>query len=190
MWQHLQTNRSVRMKTIKLATLLLGASFASQGMAVAPAPDVAPEVLNNDKEKLSYSLGVMTGQTFKTHGIDIDAKYFSYGFYDAFAGKKTLLTDQQIQQIVQNFQQKSQQQARDKMQTESVTNQKKGEAFLAQNRKKPGVVTLKSGLQYKVITQGKGKKPLATDTVVVDYEGRLIDGTVFDSSYKRGQPAS
>lgn len=175
------------MRTVQFVLLCLGVGLA--GSVFSETKPTTAKVMT-DQEKLSYSLGVMTGQTFRTHGINLDAKFFSYGFYDAFNGKKTALTDQEIQKIVQDFQKKSQQQARDKIQAESQINQQKGEAFLQQNKKKPGVVTLASGLQYKVITMGKGPTPLVSDTVVVDYEGRLINGTVFDSSYRRGQPAS
>lgn len=173
----------MKYKALMIAGFALGVAATGQAATTKP-------VLSSDREKLSYSLGVMTGKTFKTHGINIDPKYFALGFHDALNENKTLLTDEQMQQQLQNFQKQNQQQALAKFKIEASENLQKGQAFLEENKKKPGVVTLKSGLQYKIVKPGTGKKPTIHDTVMVDYEGRLINGKIFDSSYQRGQPAS
>jgi FKBP-type peptidyl-prolyl cis-trans isomerase FklB len=136
-------------------------------------------VLKNQKEKVSYIIGMNIGSNFKRQLIDIDPNIVVKGIQDALTGAKSLLTDQEIQETMVAFQK------------ELMEKQKKqGEAFLAENKKKEGVKTLPSGLQYKVIKAGAGKKPKADDIVTANYRGTLIDGTEFDSSYKRGQPAT
>lgn len=172
-----------------IAAMVLTTSIFGTSLA-ATAPTTTEPTLNSDRDKLSYSMGAMTGKTFKAHNIDVDPRFFALGFDDALRGNKTLLSEQEMQQIIQNFQKQSQSQALSKQKEISADNLKKGQAFLQQNSKQPGVITLPSGLQYKVIKKGTGPKPTASDTVVVNYEGRLIDGKVFDSSYQRGQPAS
>ena len=119
------------------------------------------------------------GQNLATQAADLDSELFIQGMKDAFGGKTPRLTDQQIQEAMVAYQQ------------EMVAKKaKEGETFLAENKKKEGVVVLPSGLQYKVLKAGTGKTPKATDTVTVNYEGRLIDKTVFDSSAKQGQPVT
>ncbi len=147
-------------------------------------------VLKNQKEKVSYSIGLNIGRNvggdLKKQSIDIDPNILAKGFQDALAGAKPLLTDQEIQETMATFQ-------KEMMAKQAETgkkNKERGEAFLAENKKKEGVKTLPSGLQYKVIKAGTGKKPKLSDTVTTHYRGTLIDGTEFDSSYKRGQPAT
>lgn len=158
--------------------------------SVTAQTQLVTEPLKTEREKLSYALGAVTGEQFRSHNIDIDAKFFSYGFYDSFSGNKMAMSRTDIQKIVQEFQDKTQQESQARVDSQAAANLDAGQKFLNENKSKPGVITLKSGLQYKVMTEGHGRKPQLSDTVVVDYEGRLIDGTVFDSSYKRGQPAS
>ncbi|MCX5909586.1 MAG: FKBP-type peptidyl-prolyl cis-trans isomerase [Deltaproteobacteria bacterium] len=147
-------------------------------------------VLKSQKDKASYIIGLDIGRTFKNQGLDIDPKILARGMKDSLAGKNLLLSDEEIRETMTAFQKEitAKQEAQAKKLSEK--NQKEGEAFLAENKKKEGVKILPSGLQYKVIKEGSGKKPKATDTVTTNYKGTLIDGTEFDSSYKRGKPAT
>jgi len=145
--------------------------------------------LKTQKDKVSYAIGLDIGRNFKEQSIEIDPKLLAQGIQDAIGGKR-LLTDEEVQGVMATFRQEMQAKAAAQAKLAGDKNLKEGEAFLAENKKKPGVVTLPSGLQYKVITAGTGKKPKATDTVTTNYKGTLIDGTEFDSSYKRGQPAT
>jgi len=148
------------------------------------------QTLKTQKEKLSYAIGIDMGSSLKRNAIDIDADILYKGIKDALAGGTLLLTEQEIKDTIQAAQKELQAKQQAKMKTLGEKNKKEGEAFLAANKKKEGVKTLPSGLQYKVITEGGGKSPKATDTVSVHYRGTLIDGTEFDSSYKRGEPAT
>ena len=147
-------------------------------------------VLKSQKEKVSYSIGLNIGKKLgddlKKQLIDIDPNLFTKGIQDALVGAKPLLTDQEIQETMLAFQKEMMA----KWEEIGKKNKTDGEAFLAENKKKEGVKTLPDGLEYKVINAGTGKKPKADDTVTVNYRGTLINGTEFDSSYKRGQPAT
>jgi FKBP-type peptidyl-prolyl cis-trans isomerase FklB len=147
-------------------------------------------VLKDQKEKISYIIGIEIGGNFKKQSIDIDPDILSRGIQDGLSGAKPLLSEQEAREVMTAFEKemRSRQQAAQKAAGEK--NKKEGEAFLAENKKKAGVKTLPSGLQYRVIKAGTGKKPAATDTVTTHYRGTLIDGTEFDSSYKRGKPAT
>jgi len=135
--------------------------------------------LKSQKDKVSYIIGMDIGTNLKKQSIDIDSNILAKGVKDALSGGKPLLTEQEIQETMIAFQK------------EVMEKQKKrGEAFLAENKNKEGVKTLPSGLQYKVIKAGTGKTPKLNNTVTTHYRGTLIDGTEFDSSYKRGQPVS
>jgi FKBP-type peptidyl-prolyl cis-trans isomerase FklB len=147
-------------------------------------------VLKNQKDKVSYAIGLNIGKNLagdlKKQSIDIDSDLLTKGIQDALTGAKPLLTDQEIQETMMAFQKE----LMAKWEEAGKKNKADGEAFLAENKKKEGVKTLPSGLQYKVMKAGTGKKPKADDTVTVNYRGTLINGTEFDSSYKRGQPAT
>ena len=143
-------------------------------------------VLKNQKDKISYIIGMDIGTNLKKQSIDIDSNILAKGVKDALAGTKPLLTEQEIQETMVAFQKEMMA----KQEEIGKKNKKEGEAFLPENKKKEGVKTLPSGLQYKVIKAGTGKKPKLSDTVTAHYRGTLIDGTEFDSSYKRGQPAT
>jgi len=158
---------------LKLIVVLGILFFASQVSAEEKL------VLKNLKEKVSYSIGLNMGSNMKRQSVDIDLNIFAKGIQDGLVGAKPLLTDQEIQETMVAFQKEMMEKYK-----------KQGEGFLAENKKKEGVKTLTDGLQYKVIKAGTGKKPKADDTVTVNYRGTLIDGTEFDSSYKRGQPAT
>ncbi|MEW6185613.1 MAG: FKBP-type peptidyl-prolyl cis-trans isomerase [Thermodesulfobacteriota bacterium] len=146
--------------------------------------------LKTQKDKVSYILGINVGNNIKQLPTEIDADLFSKGFKDAQSGAKPLLSQEEMQTVMTAFQKEMNQKQADQVKTVGEKNKKEGEAFLAENKKKEGIKTLASGLQYKVLKEGKGKIPKATDKVSTHYQGTLIDGTEFDSSYKRGEPAS
>jgi len=122
--------------------------------------------------------------------VDVDPNILLRGMKDGLAGAKPLLTDDEAKATMVALQADLRKKQEEKMQAEAEVNKTKGEAFLADNKTKQGVVTLPSGLQYKILTEGTGPKPAVTDTVVCNYKGTLLDNTEFDSSYKRGQPAT
>ncbi len=146
--------------------------------------------LKSQKDKVSYSIGINMGRNLKQLGVDIDPDTFAKGFKDSFSGAKSQLGDEEMQTVMTAFQKEMAAKQAEKMKVVAEKNKKDGEAFLTENKKKDGVKTLASGLQYKVIKAGTGKIPKATDKVTTHYQGTLIDGTEFDSSYKRGEPAT
>lgn len=150
--------------------------------------------LKTEKEKFSYALGMKTGQrmaeTFNKESVPYDSAILARGLKDGLSGSKTLLTDEEAQAAIKAVQEDVGKKQQEKMQEAATANKKEGNAFLAGNKGKEGVVTLPSGLEYKIVKEGTGPKPMANDTVVCNYRGTLIDGKEFDSSYKRGQPAT
>ncbi len=149
-----------------------------------------PKGLKDQKEKLSYVIGVDIGKAMQKQGVQVDADLVARGIKDGASGGKLLMTDQEIQETMMAFQKEMRAKQEEASKQAGEKNKKEGEAFLAANQTKEGVKALPSGLQYKVIKAGSGKKPKATDTVVTHYKGTLLDGTEFDSSYKRNQPAT
>jgi FKBP-type peptidyl-prolyl cis-trans isomerase len=149
----------------------------------------AQDAPKDDKEKVSYSIGVDIGKNLKRAEIDINSDMLTRGLHDALGDGKTAMTDQEMQQTMQNFQTDMQSKMQKKRTEMAEKNKTEGEAFLAENKKKSGIKTLPSGLQYEVVTEGKGEKPKASDTVKTNYRGTLIDGKEFDSSFKRNEPA-
>ncbi len=152
--------------------------------------------LSTEKDRESYSIGFQIGADFVEQGLDVDPKVLAQGIRDAMEKKEALLGEKEREETLSALQRKwmvKQQEmmaAREKEMTEMAgKNLTEGEAFLAANKAKEGVKTLESGLQYKVLTPGEGKSPKATDKVTVHYRGTLLDGTEFDSSHKRGEPA-
>lgn len=139
--------------------------------------------LKTDAEKNGYSVGYDVGRSVRTQLGDVDMDAMIRGLKDAMGGAPSALSDQEMQQRFVTMRQEAAAKIADK-------NKKDGEAFLAKNKGEKGVKTTASGLQYKVITAGRGPQPKPGDTVTVNYRGTLIDGTEFDSSYKRGQPAT
>jgi FKBP-type peptidyl-prolyl cis-trans isomerase FklB len=158
------------------------------GAAAQHHAAAAPLVLKTDKEKQSYAIGMNIGKSIHRDGVDVDPIILLRGMKDAMAGGKTVLTDDEAKTVMTNLQAEMHKQQAEKAQLAGEANKKAGDAFLAVNKTKEGVVTLPSGLQYKVLTQGTGPKPTATDTVVCNYKGTLLDSTEFDSSYSRNQP--
>lgn len=146
--------------------------------------------LKDQKEKVSYSIGLNIGANLKAQNIDINPDLLARGLKDALTGTKPLLTEEEIKEVLTTFQREMTAKTDAARTAVSEQNKIEGTAFLAENGKKEGVITLPSGLQYKVLNAGTGPaKPKATDTVVTNYKGNLIDGTEFDSSYTRGEPA-
>jgi len=154
----------------------------------------APLTLKTQKEKFSYALGMNTGKRMaeglKKQSVPYDPVLLTRGLKDALAGGKTLLTDEEAQAVMTDMQKEMHEKQQAQMQAAGAVNKKEGETFLAANKGKEGVVALPSGLQYKILKEGTGPKPTASDSVVCNYRGTLINGTEFDSSYKRGQPAT
>lgn len=146
--------------------------------------------LNTDMEKLSYSIGVDLGKNIKQKQIDINVPAMAQGIEDAMSDKGLLLTDEQMKDSLMKFQKDMMAKSTAQFEQKAKDNQVKGKAFLHDNQSKPGVVSLPSGLQYKIITSANGPKPTKSDTVTVEYSGRLIDGQVFDSTEKAGKPAT
>ena len=164
------------------------ATPAKKPATSAAANSQPASTLKTDKEKFSYALGMNLGAGLHKQGVDIDAAMFAQGVKDAVAGGKTLLTQEEAQAALTAKQNEIRQKQQEKQAQVGEANKKEGEAFLAANKGKDGVVTLPSGLQYKILKEGTGPKPTASDTVSCNYRGTLINGTEFDSSYKRGQP--
>jgi FKBP-type peptidyl-prolyl cis-trans isomerase len=174
---------------------------AAKPHTATAAKTPAPLVLKTQKDKFSYALGMNTAKRMSEglnkQSVPFDPAILIRGMKDGFAGGKTLLTDEEAQAALKVVQDELRAKQQSKMQeTEEANkkiaeaNKKEGEAFLAENKAKDGVVTLTSGLQYKILKEGTGPKPAATDSVVCNYQGTLINGKEFDSSYKRGQPAT
>jgi FKBP-type peptidyl-prolyl cis-trans isomerase len=157
------------------------AAKSSTGAAAQHHAAAAPLVLKTDKDKQSYAIGMNIGKSIHRDGVDVDPNILLRGMKDAIAGGKTALTDDEAKAVMTNLQTELHKQQAEKA-------QQAGDAFLAANKTKEGVVTLPSGLQYKILTQGTGPKPAASDTVVCNYKGTLLDNTEFDSSYSRNQP--
>ena len=149
-----------------------------------------PLVLTTEKDKQSYAIGLNVGKSLHRDDIDVDPKIVLQGLQDAMADGKVLLTDDQIKTVMTDLQNQVRQKQEEKKLALAESNKKDGTAFLAANATKEGVVTLPSGLQYKILTPGTGPKPTVTDSVLCNYRGTLLDNTEFDSSYKRGQPAT
>ena len=149
-----------------------------------------PLTLTTTKDKTSYAIGMNIGKSLHRDFADVDTAILTQAIKDSLAGNKLLLTDQEAQSVLTAFQTDLRAKQAQQRQQLAENNKKEGEAFLTANKAKDGVVTLPSGLQYKVLQPGDGPKPAAGDSVVCNYRGTLLDGTEFDSSYKRGQPAT
>jgi FKBP-type peptidyl-prolyl cis-trans isomerase FklB len=154
------------------------------------AKTATPLTLKTQKEKFSYALGMKMGENLHKQSVPVDPAILARGLKDAIAGAKPLLTDEQAQAVIMEVQNDMRKKQQEKMQQAGAANKKDGDTFLAANKGKEGVVTLPSGLQYKILKAGTGPKPTPSDTVSCNYRGTFINGTEFDSSYKGGQPVS
>ena len=142
--------------------------------------------LKSSKQKYSYAIGFQIGSNLKRENADVDVDAIKQGIQDVLSGSELKISMEDMQTAVMEMQ-KEQQAARQARGSKAM---EEGKSFLAKNKKNKGVVELPNGLQYKIVKEGKGEKPKPTDTIVAHYRGTLIDGTEFDSSYKRGQPAT
>ncbi|MBI5376970.1 MAG: FKBP-type peptidyl-prolyl cis-trans isomerase [Candidatus Schekmanbacteria bacterium] len=148
------------------------------------------QLLKTEKEKVSYGIGVDVGRNFKKLGINIDMDILLNGLKDGYSGNKIMMDEKDLRETMNTYQSDLlKKQAQSRIAT-AEKNKKSGEAFLSDNKNKEEVVTLPSGLQYKILKAGDGKKPASSDTVECNYRGTLINGTEFDSSYNRGQSAT
>jgi FKBP-type peptidyl-prolyl cis-trans isomerase FklB len=186
--------KSLVVSVIATGMILLGNVLAQTPAATTQQPPAAGSqpapAFTTQKDKVSYAIGMNIGSTLHRQSMDIDPNILLQGLKDAMAGGKTLLSEEEARATLTELQNDMRKKQQEKMQQAGEANKKEGDAFLAANKAKEGVVTLPSGLQYKVLTSGKGPKATATDSVVCNYKGTLIDGKEFDSSYKRGQPAT
>jgi FKBP-type peptidyl-prolyl cis-trans isomerase FkpA/FKBP-type peptidyl-prolyl cis-trans isomerase FklB len=170
------------------AISLLVCFFASSALAQEQAVDEKKP--KTPADELSYALGMDVGRSLKRFGAEVELPTFMDAVKTTLQGGETLLTPQQANEVTKNFVLEKRKKRLEERKAAAAKNSVEGEAFLAENGKKEGVVTTDSGLQYQVIKEGTGPKPKATDEVTVQYRGTLLDGTEFDSSYKRGKPAT
>lgn len=173
------------MKRIFMAVLALG--FVTCGVRAQDAP-AAPAPLNTQKDKLSYAIGMEMGMGVKAQALDVDPALISQGLKDALSGGKPLMSDDELKSVIAGLQEQMKQKQEEAARVAGEENKKIGDDYLAKNAKKDGVVTLPSGLQYRVLKAGEGKKPVESDTVLCNYTGTFPDGTEFDSSLQAGKP--
>jgi FKBP-type peptidyl-prolyl cis-trans isomerase FkpA/FKBP-type peptidyl-prolyl cis-trans isomerase FklB len=164
---------------------LLALALTAALTVSAASADAKKAGLNTDKKKLSYAIGQQIGRQLKGSGLDVDTAVLASSIQDVLNGKESKLSQEEIRAAMG----KAGEAAQAKAEAAGKENKAKGDKFLAENKSKPGVKTTASGLQYQVIKEGSGATPKATDTVKVHYRGTLIDGTQFDSSYERNEPA-
>ncbi len=180
------------MKNIALTLLLsIGAAttLLADGTNVFTLLGGGTNTFTNERERDSYAVGMILGRNWQQRGVDLDLDYFVRGVKDVQSGGPTLLTDQEMRETLQQFQRVIDMKRQQEVAQQATKNKADGEAFLASNKLNPGVIELTNGLQYKVITQGNGPTPERTNMVEVSYTGKLIDGTVFDSSSRHGGTA-
>ncbi|HLW54286.1 MAG TPA: FKBP-type peptidyl-prolyl cis-trans isomerase [Candidatus Angelobacter sp.] len=191
-----------KIAAVMLILMATAAILAAQGQPAskAPVPNApAPKtpaaqpdnsVFKNQKDKVSYAIGLDVGGTLRKQSIEVDPDVFIKGLKDALAGSKPQMSDEEIRATMTQLQTDMRARQEAKLKQAGEANKKEGDAFLAANKTKEGVVTLPNGLQYKILTPGTGPKPTLSDTVVCNYKGTFINGTEFDSSYKRNEPAT
>lgn len=165
---------------------------ASLGLTVSVAALAASSTatLKNSTDKTSYAMGLETGMALKRHDAKINPTAFAKGLSDGLSGAKPAMSKDEVEKTLKAFQQANLQKLQKEFKQKASENATKSAAFLKANKDKPGVKTTASGLQYKILTPGTGAKPTANDKVTVNYEGKLVNGKVFDSSYKRGKPTT
>jgi FKBP-type peptidyl-prolyl cis-trans isomerase len=171
----------MKLKWIAVLGILLFAAQVSAG---------EPPALSTQKAKVSYGIGVDVARNFMRLGIEIDLEILIKGLRDGLSGEKLLINEADLRAAMNAYQAELKERMLQAMKVAMEENKKKGDAFLAENKTKEGVVTLPSGLQYKILTAGDGRKPTDADMVECNYRGTLIDGTEFDSSYRTGKPAT
>lgn len=177
------------MKTTTIPTLFFCCLFLLVCTCVAHAEDDTAGVLKSDKDKVSYVIGTDIGKSLIHIKDEINLDILIKGINDQFHGKKLLVPQEEAQTVMTEFSMKMKKKKAEQNRLAGEKNMEEGKNFLEKNKKEKGVVTTESGLQYLVLKQGKGPKPTQSDKVQVHYKGTTIDGTEFDSSYKRGKPA-
>ena len=145
---------------------------------------------SNQMDSVSYAVGVLVAQNFKSQNVTLNPEMVAKGFASVVKGDKLSMSEAECQNVMNSFMMKNQERQAAESAKQFFPNKEAGEKFLAENKSKPGIMSTASGLQYQVMTEGSGKKPMATDQVTVHYHGTTIDGTVFDSSVDRGEPAT
>jgi FKBP-type peptidyl-prolyl cis-trans isomerase FklB len=160
---------------------------AAAAAPAAQAPTSAPG-FKTQKEKVSYAIGMEMGKGVKSQGIEVDPSIVQQGLKDALSDAKPQMSEEELRQVITALQQEIRQKQMQIQEAAAAENKTKGDAFLAENAKKEGMVVLPDGLQYKILTAGQGKKPAETDTVLCNYKGTFLDGTEFDSSTRAGKP--
>ncbi len=168
----------------------LFAVLTALALSAGSALGAADSPLKDQRDKVSYTIGVYTGNNLRSQSVDVDPDLVAQGIKDGLTGGKVLLTNQEMQDVMVAFQKEMTLKQMEKRKALAGKNLKDGEAFLAANKTKEGIQTTASGLQYRVIEAGKGKIPKSTDVIVAHYRGTRIDGTEFDSSYQRNAPAT
>ena len=161
-------------------------TFIILPVLLALASLVNASELKTDKDKLSYIFGVQVGQGLRAEGVELEMDAFTAGIKDMLAGNNSQIDSAQAQILISDYQEEKQQE----MAKVSAKKQNESSTFLANNAKKDGVFVTASGLQYKIVEKGKGKSPTSENKVIAHYTGKLLDGTVFDSSHDRGEPAT
>ncbi len=169
---------------------LLIASLSIMLLFISNVEAAEKKALESHRDKVSYSIGLDIGNNLKRQSLDVDPDIISQGIKDILTGKEPLMTESEITETMMTLQKELMAKQAEKVKQLAEKNKTAEEAFLSENKKKEGVITLPSGLQYKIIKEGTGKMPKLTDTVTVHYRGTFIDGTEFDSSFKRGEPAT
>tara|TARA_R110001583_G_scaffold41891_2_gene133194 strand:+ start:20569 stop:21255 length:687 start_codon:yes stop_codon:yes gene_type:complete len=167
----------MKLKTLAILPFLFGAPVMA---------DTNASKLDTEQQQLSYIFGIQVGQNMMSEGVDLDMDSFTAGVADMFAGKQPQLDQTTAEKVIGAFQQKKAKELAEVMNAK----QKIAQTYLDDNGKKDGVVTTASGLQYTIVKEGDGATPTETDKVIANYKGTLLDGTVFDSSYDRGEPAT
>ncbi|WP_194842447.1 FKBP-type peptidyl-prolyl cis-trans isomerase [Endozoicomonas sp. OPT23] len=164
---------------LKIATAIVMTSISLHASAA----------LETESDKLSYSLGALMAEQLKQFGT-INSDALTKGIRDTLEGKETELSKQEMLKVVETARKEDEKKQQEKLAEEARTNLEAGQQFLKENARKPGVITMDNGLQYRIIKEGTGAKPKESSEVTVHYEGKLLDGKIFDSSYERGQPAT
>jgi FKBP-type peptidyl-prolyl cis-trans isomerase FklB len=186
----------MRIKLFAFALLAVTQFAVAQKSATKKKTSAAPKAAANTTkapeskiDKLSYAIGVNFAKQFQSQNIDINPDMMFQAIKAIYSGGTPVMNEQQVMETLQNFEKEMQEKMQGESKKAAQGNKEKGKAWLAENKKRPGVIELPSGLQYEVIKEGAGESPKATSTVTTHYTGTLIDGTVFDSSVERGQPA-
>lgn len=174
---------------LAVAGLVLLVCAACGNEAVSPAAPQRSVELKTTRDQASYAIGLNIGRSLEADGLDVNAEALMQGIRDALAKAQPRLTEEQCRAAMNVFQREASGKMNERRRTEGDKNMREGQAFLQANKAKEGVVALPSGLQYKVLQSGQGPSPKLNDRVRVHYRGTLIDGTVFDSSVERGEPA-